>query len=190
MGLFAAGGAELSPEQQMYGYHVGFGAEFPLSDKMQMRFSIDRSTRGYEVGYQVPSTGLFQVFYRQTMQLTYLEMPLLVRLFLTEKGVRPYLQGGGYAGFALGGTTDTRIDQGPDASSTESRDVRFGLAQRDDLRRGDAGLVVGAGVRLQHFDLSVNYYAGQRNLYPDNLGAFMLFNRQLSLTLSYIFTTD
>jgi len=121
-------------------FAIGGTADYALSDALSIQPSLLFSGKGFK--YKEDD-------YKFLMKLYYLELPINV-VYKYDIGVlKIYGAAGPYFGFAIGGTWDDDGDKDK---------IKFGDGNNDDnIKRGDFGLNIGAGVEVNSFQIGLNY---------------------------------
>jgi len=108
-----------------------------------------------------------------TMQLQYLEIPLLVKFNFPIPVISPYIEGGvSYGMLFLPKEKNEQITNGMTVSSSET--------VIKNLTKSDFSIVFGAGVDLLFLDLDARYVLGQKKL--SDISDAKVFNQGLILT--------
>lgn len=142
------------------GFHVGGFAEIKLSDKFAFQPELLFSTQGAKSEYS-ESDGTDSYSEKFTLNLNYLNVPLMAKYFATDK---LFIEAGPQIGLLLSAKTDyeyTETFQG--VTFSESID---GVDVKDDFKSIDFGLNFGLG-----YEFTENIFAGARyNLGLSNIG--------------------
>lgn len=132
----------------------------PLGDAIAIQPEILYTQKGAERSFSV----LGEEF---TNNLTYhyIDIPLLLRLSLGDthgEGLGIYINGGGYAGYALSGKSENTTPLG-------NTETEFTFDKDDQQARIDYGIAAGGGITLGNIFLEVRYNHGINNLLDDDL---------------------
>ena len=123
-------------EELAYGVYVGFG----LSDRMAFQIEAVYGTRGAD-GLGLGTDALDATATPSRVDMTYLEVPLLLRIGFPTDRVLPSFFAGPYAGILLS------CDVTPDGGSATACDDD-GATQRFTPRSTELGVLAGAGLDL------------------------------------------
>ncbi|HZK08561.1 MAG TPA: porin family protein [Bacteroidales bacterium] len=162
------------------GFHLGATAEIPFSDMFSFETGLLLSTKGYK--YKDEGS-LYETEGKVT--LYYLEIPITGKATFDVGGVKVYGVFGPYLGFGLTGKYKNEFTI---AGITEKSDgdIEWGTdAEKDDYKRLDFGLTVGAGVEIDAFQIGINYGLGLANLSPNSDNGYRQKNRVLGITIGY-----
>ncbi|OGX82032.1 hypothetical protein BEN47_05290 [Hymenobacter lapidarius] len=167
------------------GYHLGLGFERRLTKRLALYSELQFSRQ--QVQLAVEDNSISDGYYdsRYRLGLSYLHLPVLLRANFGPT----YVEAGPQASFLL-----AAHERGTESLSTlgGAYQVSFDRPATDRYRRFDAGLCVGAGVRLPAgFGLGLRASAGLVSLthFSQPIGSFRgeLKNRAVLVSLSYRF---
>ena len=151
------------------GYHVGLIADFGVANAFAIQPGIFFTQKGGRTG-----EGDNEV----DQSVSYMELPLILRLRFGIGRNNFFIAGGGYLGYALNGR------QSSDNPDLERANIRFGQDSDDDLKATDYGLQAGAGLELLgRLIFTAQYQAGLNNLSPDDDNERKFTNQNIVLTL-------
>jgi len=157
------------------GYHLGIITNIPFSEKISLETDLYLSTKGINVTHEKyngfsPDKG--------NINLLYLDIPIMMKVFLSETKTKPYLVAGPYVGFGISGKVTLK---------GKSQDLHFGSAYDEDFKSLDFGATIGGGIEVNHFLIGVNYDMGIVNIFShDDMGG-KIYNRNFRLSIGYIF---
>ena len=164
-----------SRHYQMHpGYHLGIITNIPFSAKISLETDLYLSTKGINVTHEKlngfsPEKG--------NLNLLYLDIPIMVKVFLSQNTTKPYLVAGPYVGFGISGKSTVK---------GETQPIHFGGAYDEDFRDLDFGATLGVGMEVNGFLVGLNYDVGLINMFShDDMGG-KVYNRNLRLSVGYI----
>lgn len=136
-----------STTDRKIGFEAGIFGDFPISEILSIQAEAVYVQKG---GEESDDT-----FGSSSATLSYVDVPLLLKIRAPLDGsVKPYVFGGGYAGYLIDATSD---DEGA------SVDIKEFV---DDL---NYGLKLGAGVHIGRIVIDARYDMGLANLFTDDL---------------------
>ena len=149
-------------------FAIGGMADYAFSDVLSLQPSLLFSGKG-----SVYKSGDYKLY----SKLYYLEMPINIAYKYDIGILQIYGIAGPYFGFAIGGTYK---------DDDESEKMKFGDGDDDDqIKRGDFGLNLGAGVEINSFQIGINYGLGLLNTSYVDKGK--VHNRVFSVSACYFF---
>jgi len=156
------------------GFHVGGTVNLPFSDMFSLESALLISTKGvkYKDGNFTSSINLF-----------YIDLPVMFKALFDVGGVGIYGKVGPYVGVGLSGKM--KYD---DDGDKETETIKWGSdKEKDDFKRLDYGLAVGAGVEINALQIGIGYDLGLANisLYSDD--GYKVNNRVFKISLGYRF---
>lgn len=177
------GGEDMKDYTKMIiGFNVGGTVEFPLSDAFAVQSGLILNTKGVKI--EVDEDGYK---YENKSTVTYLDIPINAKYSLDLGGNKLYFAAGPYVAFALKGKYDVEQSDGVDTYSA-SGDLEIGSdEEKDDLKRMDFGLNIGAGMEFGAIGVGVQYGLGLTNLTPGGDSDNSQKNRLISISLAYKF---
>jgi hypothetical protein len=107
----------------------------------------------------------------EDIKVSYLELPLLLRVNLATGSLRPYLLGG--PSFAIKTGCKLRLYGAGTDTTRNCQDVNA------DVESSDFGAMVGAGIGFGRFGVSVRYDMGMKNINKKSVGNDAVKNRTL-----------
>ncbi len=119
-------------------------------------------------------------------KLSYIELPVLLKLTIPSSTVRFHLLGGGYAAYRLTGKmyTTTKVNGKKVGSQVETK-------VKDDFKKFDFGITVGAGVSVDlnaaSLILEARYNHGLANIYDVKNSNVKIKNRAFSFMVGFGF---
>ena len=152
------------------GFHIGPTAEIPINEMFSFEPAVLLSTKGYK--YSEPG-------YDESINLLYIDVPLTGKATYDVGGVKIYGAFGPYVGVGLTGKYKT--------SDSPDYTLKWGKAADDDLERFNYGLVFGAGVEFNAFQLGISYELGLANMAPSDAEGEKIHDRVLGISLGYWF---
>jgi hypothetical protein len=164
------------------GFHVGATAEFPISGMFSFETGLLLSTKGYK--YSEKETNYE---YKETLNLLYLDIPLTAKATFDVGSVKIYGAVGPYLGLGLSGKGKYE-ETGDGTTTKDTETVKWGSdADKDDYKRLDFGLVVGAGVVINSIQIGVSYGLGLANISSYTEDGAKINNKVLGISLGYRF---
>lgn len=148
------------------GFQIGATAEYPVNG----RFSV-------ETGLQYITRGMFNAELKYTTRLSYIEIPLTVKVIYPFEHQYVYAVFGSYAGIGIGGKLGQKSKDTP---------IKWGTGIGDDFKRMDFGLCLGAGIEIKSMQYGLTYELGLSNI-ASNTTEHTKLNRVLSLSAGYRF---
>lgn len=160
----------------LWGFNAGLFAAFPIANNVFIQSEVLYTTKGAELEYDnnvISGAAKFK--------LNYIEVPLLVRLNITENF---NIHAGGYASYLINAKLTNETENGNAFEFDEDLNT-------DDFQTFDAGLSVGAGLDIKPVSIGLRYnyglatvgkerdFAGTNYTFPDAK------NSNLNLYLSY-----
>lgn len=152
------------------GFEAGIFGDFPISEILSIQAEAVYVQKG---GEESDDT-----FGNSSATLSYVDVPLLLKIHAPLEGaVKPYIFGGGYAGYLIEATND---EEGA------SEDITDFI---DDF---NYGLKLGAGVHIGSFVLDARYDMGLANLFSgdtdmEQIGDFKVTTSGVIVTLGISF---
>jgi len=165
------------------GFQAGAMIRFPVNNVLALESGLLFSSRGSQddISFSGASYDYRRRFY-------YLDIPLTANLSFPVGGVRFYGEAGPYLGIALAGSIK-EVENFNGMKSTENYDIKFDGSgdEEENMKRMDAGLLVGAGLEFRAIRVGFSYGYGLANVLAYNDGDFSLKHRFLSVSLGYWF---
>ncbi|MBN1790998.1 MAG: PorT family protein [Bacteroidales bacterium] len=167
------------------GFHLGGVVEVPLTDALSIEGSVIMSLKG---GKFVEEFGDFK--YTRSGDLIYISIPVAARYTYDLGDIKLYGLAGPYMAVGISGKYKDKLEyNGDEETNTES--VDWGNdSETDDLKRPDAGLFLGAGVRLGNIQAGLWYELGLLNISPYTDNGFKTLNRSFGITAAYFFGNE
>lgn len=165
-------------------FTVGAAFILPLAENIALQPEFLFTQKGAETTYKFLGSET-----TQDITYNYIDIPVLLRLGFGEttgEGLGFYINGGPYVGYALSGKVKT-------SSLLGDSEVDYTFDDKDDQRRVDFGLSLGAGVTIGNLMFDARYNHGTNNLLDGdadngNDGNFdKLQHRGLAFTAGLIF---
>jgi hypothetical protein len=158
------------------GFQIGVTAEFPITDIFLFETGLILTTKGFKLSESEDG-----VDYEGTLSLMYFEIPITGKAVYEVGDLQIYGIFGPYIGFGLSGKS--KYEAGGDSSDET---INWGSdANEDDFKRFDLGLIIGAGVEIQAFQVGISYGFGLINISPESDGGYKDQNRVLAITVGY-----
>lgn len=159
------------------GFHAGLTGEFPLSDALAIEVGALASTKGYKI-----KESFLGIDIDASLNTLYLDIPVnLKAYFEVAEGFKIYGAAGPYVGIGLAGNV-----KATGGGETEKEAIEWGNDEdKDDLKRLDYGLSLGAGVEFKGIQLGVSYGLGLANISPYSDFDTKVNNRVLAVSLGY-----
>ena len=147
------------------GYHIGATVEFSLSKMFSFEAGLLLATKGYKADYDILINNISGNV-KSEMNFLYLDIPLTAKAAYDLGGAKIYGVLGPYLGIGLSGHAKTELsDKG--VTETHEEDIEWGDS-RNEVKRLDYGLTIGAGVEINSFDIGISYGLGFANAANDN----------------------
>lgn len=179
-----------------------FGVRFlkPIADSWSLETGLQLNSRGYSNDYALVISGE-EVFRSKTsLRLYYLELPLLMNVYIPIGTRTVELSGGPYLAGGVSGryTSEIKVNENSSfgeflelESSRESGNINWG-SNEDEFPRIDYGVLFGAGVAFKSYTFRIYYQRGLsnflRNNSPGDDGETITSNHyQTSFTVGYRF---
>jgi hypothetical protein len=158
------------------GFQIGATAEFPVNDNFSVETGLSFFTKGYK--YELSLLG---EKYNTTVSMYYLDIPIVAKGYFNIKGFDVYGILGPYLGYGLSGKVSS------DSEEMGDEDISFGTSTDDDFKPLDYGLLIGAGMQFNNFEIGLSYSLGLANIsiYEDD--DLRVANNVISLTAGYKF---
>lgn len=155
------------------GFHLGVTAEFPVSEMFSFETGLLFTQKGLKI------TNIWGMKVDVSLNLNYLEVPLLGKVTYDLGGASIYGQLGPYVGFGLSGKWK---------SEDEEEDVEWGSDEmKDDFKRLDFGLNIGAGAQISNITIGATYGLGLANISPDDYRGYRENHRVIAISIGYKF---
>lgn len=164
------------------GFNVGSTVEFPINEMFSFESGLLLSTKGYKLSGKDSYEGETWE-YKESINLLYLDIPLSGKAYFDFKGTKVYGAFGPYLGFGLSGKYKYE-----EPGDSDKEDIKFGSdKEKDDLKRLDYGLTIGAGVELNSIQIGLSYDLGLANISTYTDGGAKTSNRVLALSVGFKF---
>jgi hypothetical protein len=151
------------------GFNAGVIAEISLPANLALQPGIFYSAKGSKFTFGEESG---------TISPSFIEIPVNVLYKFDVGGLKIFVNAGPYFAYGIGGKIK---------SGSESQDIEFGSAEKDDLKPLDIGLNVGAGVEISNIIISANYGLGLANLSPVTTNDTEMKIKVIGFSLGYLF---
>lgn len=165
------------------GFQVGATVRFPFNRVFALESGLLFSSRGSREDI-FPGGAAYN--YRRTF--FYLDIPVTANVSFPVGSVRIYGEAGPYLGVALAGSIK-EVEDFNGMKTTENYDILFESGDgEENMKRMDAGLLVGAGLEFRAIRVGFSYGYGLANVTANTGGDFdSLKHRFLSVSLGYWF---
>lgn len=170
-------------------YTAGIAYERAMSNRLVLMTGLQYASRGFGAreDFNVNVFGLdLPVGAQIETRLDYIEVPLIAKYNLVEKGVTPYIKAGASTGYAFNGKITPKIN----ALLTWSLPAIQINLNNDMYNRVDVSALVGAGVSIPiqeigsiHFDLT--YRHSLNDMFQDNITNIKIKSHGLSAGVGF-----
>jgi hypothetical protein len=164
------------------GFTFGAGVELKLNSFLSIQPELNFAQKGLRLSFSESDQGISISMDNRTT-INYLEVPVLLKAYVSDAKTRFFFLAGLSAGLGLGGKSKSKVDldfQGDSFSVTVTGKVKFGDPPSDyDPEEGadvyidnrfDAGLQVGFGAFIrQKFMVEVRYNHGLSNFMDEDI---------------------
>jgi len=162
------------------GFHLGATAEFPINDMFSFETGLLFSTKGIKAKDE---DGDYE--YVNKLSLSYLEIPLTGKAAFDIGGAKIYGVFGPYVGIGLFGKYKWEETYNGDTDK-DDENVDWGSDEdKDDYKRLDFGLSIGAGVEIDALQIGINYGLGLANVSPYSDNGYREKHRVFGITVGY-----
>lgn len=166
-----------------FGFHIGGVVDVPLTDALSVEGSLLFCLKG---GKSVEEFG--ELKYTEIGNLYYFNFPVTIKYTYDLGNIKLYGMAGTYLALGLSGRYKTIVEYDGD-TETDTEAVDWGTdSENDDLKRPDAGLHMGAGVRMGSIQAGLYYELGLANISPYTGDGYRIKNRSFGLTAAYFFS--
>lgn len=174
--LMKSDNENLSEDYKMTpGFQFGLTAELKISEMVAFETGLLFTTRGVKMEEE-----LFDEELKATINLNYLEIPLNAKLYFSEGETRIFGLIGPYIAYGLSGKTKFETTNAGE-KQTDSRDIKFGSSENDDLKSFDFGLAAGVGLDASRFQVGLTYSYGLANISSYTESGMTIKNRNIAL---------
>lgn len=166
------------------GFQTGATVRFPFNRVFALESGLLFSSRGSREDI-FPGGATYD--YRRTF--FYLDIPVTANVSFPVGSVRIYGEAGPYLGIALAGSIK-EVENFNGMESTDNYDIKFDGSGdgEENMKRMDAGLLIGAGLEFRAVRVGFSYGHGLANVTANNDGDFdSLKHRFLSVSVGYWF---
>jgi hypothetical protein len=165
-----------------FAFHIGGVVDLPLTEALSVEGSLLFSLKGVR---SVEESGEFT--YILNGNLFYFNLPVVIKYTHDLGNIRLYGLAGPYMALGIGGKYKDIVEYDGDRD-TDTEAVEWGNdSENDDLKRPDAGLHIGAGVRLGVIQAGLFYELGLANISSYTGNGYKIKNRAFGITGSYYF---
>ena len=162
-------GDDLNDNNMKLGFHIGVGADLPITPVMALQTGLFYSTKGAE--YTSKDEG---DIVDANVSANYLQLPLhLAYKIDVTPGTKVVLHAGPYVAYGIGG----KMKAGPLSKDTFDKDLGF--------KPFDAGLGLGVGAEFGMILVDLGWDMGLTNISRANSGNIKNQNAYLSLGLKF-----
>jgi len=160
------------------GINFGVNYDIEVSENFFIEPGILYSQKGFEYfaedgGYDLGTDFILDVTFN------YLDIPVYAK-YIYEVGDGLYLYGKFGLSYSIALNGEYTMDNGIE---TETDDIEFG--DDEDFKSSDLGINIGAGVKINKFEVGINYFSGS-DIYNDDDDE--VSNRVFSINLTYRFS--
>lgn len=168
------------------GFNVGATVDVPVAGIFSLETGALLSTRGFRINEKETSDG-YTIEMKETMNLYYLEVPVMAKLTFDVGSVKINGILGPYFGVGLFGNAKLELSGGGETFKDEYA-IHWGSDEaEDDLKRLDYGATIGAGVDISGVLLGVTYNYGLANISAYTEDGATTNNRTLAISVGYRF---
>ena len=168
------------------GFQLGVVAEYEISDVFVIQPGILIAQQGCKIEESGEESG-YKWDYKAKYNVTYLQIPVNAQYKLDLGGNTLLLQAGPYFGFAVGGKIKVEGSSGGESIDEEVKIKFGGDEENDDMKGGDFGLGLGAGLQFGNIQVGAGYNLGLANLSNSRDAKFKQKNNGIAITLTYFF---
>jgi len=162
------------------GFHVGVSVDVPFDDNFAFQTGLLLSNKG--VKYSGDDN---DYEWKEKLSLYYLEIPLMAKATFDMGGAKIYGVFGPYLGLGIAGKYKWEETYDGDTDE-DDESVDWGSDEdKDDFKRLDFGLNIGAGVEIDDFQIGIQYGLGLANVSPYSDDGYRENHRVLAITLGY-----
>jgi len=162
------------------GFHVGVSVDVPFDENFAFQTGLLLSNKGYKYSDE---DGDYE--WKSKLSLYYLEIPLMAKATFDAGGAKIYGIFGPYVGLGLSGKYKWEETYDGDTEKDDDS-VEWGSDEdKDDFKRLDLGLNIGAGVEIDAFQIGIQYGLGLANVSPYSDDGYRENHRVLGITLGY-----
>jgi hypothetical protein len=165
--------------KSLLGFHAGLTVDFPLSDMVSFQTGAILNTKGFKFENSQTASKI-----SGSANLLYVDIPLHLKATFGSNDLKIFALAGPYVGWGLSGKTKTEVTIAG-VTNKDEKDVKFGSAKDDDLKRLDYGVSIGAGIELNRVTIGATYNLGLANLAVDTSNGYKDNNRVLQISLGY-----
>lgn len=179
-------GEIISEELEMRsGFHFGPTFEWGIGEEAGIETALLITTKGKRTNELETFEG---ISYRSNskVNLWYLDIPVLGKLYADVGQTRIYGMAGPYVGIGLSGITKMEETVGSE-NYDEEWDIVWGPDEDDDLKRLGLGLAVGGGVEVNSFLFEFTAHFALNNISPQSDYNIVVRNRSFMFSLGYKF---
>lgn len=170
---YSEDGYSLSPKSRT-SFHVGLIADIPVVESFYVQTGLYFQNKGWKLEYEYEET--------ETAKPMYLEIPILASYrYNFSDAAQLQINFGPYFAYGIGGKVKWESD--------EYEEEEYDFFDKDNFKRFDMGLQVGAGILLgQHYYLGFAYEFGLTNIADvDDDDDYSYKNRNWMISLGYNF---
>lgn len=165
-------GISIDPKT-LIGYHFGVVSEFNLSDNFYLQPGILYSAKGAK--YSISGGGMSA---DMSIKPSYIEVPVNALYKLDVSSAKLLIFAGPYFAYGVGGTYE---------SDNETKDIKFGTSDQDDMKPLDIGLNFGVGADIKGFEITAQYGLGLSNLATDSSSGTEMKTKTIGISVAYLF---
>lgn len=159
-------------QNSKFNFTIGLFSEFMLSDKVGLQPELVLSGQGFKYDdIDLSGGGSVPLTVQLKQKFTYVNVPILVNYYVAENF---YLQAGPYLGILTNAELNVAGTLGI-----------FGGENKDAFKGTDFGAAIGAGLKVDKFNIGLRYQVGLSNIAEDN--AVDIKNRVVHISFGYRF---
>lgn len=164
------------------GFHIGAIMDHSLTDIFAFETGLMLETKGTKI----KSSAIGGVSGEAVTNIFYVDVPVNLKASYDFGGIGIYGLFGPYVGVALS-SKDKYTGEFKNVSGMSEYDNKIGSSDDDDLKRMDFGLMMGAGIEIDKFQLGVGYDLGLANIDPAGDSDNFVKNRVLKISVGLMF---
>ncbi|NQT25448.1 PorT family protein [candidate division KSB1 bacterium] len=179
LNLASATGDDVKDAKSKTGFAVGGYVLYPLNESVTMQIEALYAQKGVKMEGEETITyyGYTMTYdYKSTINLTYIEIPVLFRYDIQSSGnMKPYIIAGPYIALTMG--AKVKWESGDESGSDDIK---------DDIKGMDYGVILGAGVKVnEKISIDARYSMGLTSVDDSEHDAGDMKNKVISVTAGY-----
>ncbi|WP_297090213.1 porin family protein [uncultured Draconibacterium sp.] len=167
------------------GFHFGPTLEWEISEGAGFETALLLTTKGIKMDETETYEGI-SYSSNAKVNLYYLDIPLMGKLYADVGNARIYGMLGPYVGIGLSGKTKVE-EKGGSETYDEEWDIEWGSGDEDDLKRLGFGMAVGGGVEINSLIFEFSSHFGLNNISPQSDYDMVARNRTFMFSVGYKF---